>query len=142
MEYLGFISDVMRGEGTLTSLNEERGEQKFKARKSLKRTLVTRQVLDWLRKERKYADDKYPVSTVEQDNGVLTDRNIDFVNQYLKRAQILGLDTLSGRQNLAKAMSTLFDYCQGAVYCHGDLPLPGVPSGEIVEWDDAVPVGE
>lgn len=121
----------------MASLNEERGEQKFVPKKSLRRTLATRHVLDWLRKERRdYAETKYPISTVEEDDGVLTERCLDFVGQYLKRAEILGLDTFQGRQLLAKAMSTLFSYCEGAVLCHGPLPAPGVSSGEIIEWTD------
>lgn len=121
----------------LPSLNEERGDQKFVPKKSLKRTLATRHVLDWLRKERRdYAEVKYPISTVEEDEGVLTQRTLDFVGQYLKRAEILGLNTTLGRQQLAKAMSTLFGYCEGAVLCHGPLPAPGVSSGEIIEWTD------
>lgn len=119
----------------MASLNEERGEQKFTPTKSLKRTLAERHSLDWLRKERKlYADVKYPMSTVEANGGNLTQEDIDFVMQYLKRAQLQGLNTPQGRQNLGKAASTLYHFMQGAVICHGPMPEPGYPSGELVSW--------
>lgn len=125
------------------TLNEERGEQKYEPPKSLRRTLAERHVLDWLRKEQKeYAQVKYPISTLEEDDGVLTQRCIDFVAAYLIRAQLIGLDTPSGRQTLGKALSTLYGYTQAACYLHGPMPKPGVPSGEIIEWENAVPLGE
>lgn len=127
----------------MPSLNEERGDQKFRPKKSLRRTLSERHVLDWLRREQKdYAQKKYPISTIEEDDGVLTDRCVDFVTNYLARAQALGIDTPSGRQTLGKALSTLYGYTQAAVYLYGPMPEPGHSSGEIVEWEDAVPLGE
>lgn len=127
----------------MASLNEERGEQKFTPKRSLGRTLAERHVLAWLRAEQKdYAQKKYPVSTIEQDGGELTERCIDFVTQYLIRAKQLGLDTESGRQTLGKALSTLYGYTQAAVYLHGPMPEPGHPSGEIREWADAIPLGK
>lgn len=62
----------------LTSLPEERQHNTFPA-KSLRRGLVTPHVIRWLKLERKYADDKYPVSTIEQFGGVLRDEDVDFV---------------------------------------------------------------
>lgn len=124
------------------SLNEVRGEQTFRPKKSLKRTLVTRHVLEWLRKERAlYAEVKYPVSTVEEfGKGTIRQEDIDFVNQYLIRARTLGLDTQNGKQALGKALSTLFSYCEGAAYIFGSFPEPGHNSGDLFVWETGPPV--
>lgn len=136
-----FSETETRKDSLLPSLNEERGDATFKPKKSLKRTLVTRHVLVWLRKERyDYAEVKYPVSTVEQFGGTLRQEDIDFVSQYLIRAHHLGLQTASGRQLLGKALSTLFAFCEGAVYLHGEFPEPGWESGEVHKWEDCPPV--
>lgn len=122
-------------------MNEERLEQTFLAKKSLGRTLATRHVLDWLRKERKnYAEVKYPISTVEQFGGTLRQEDLDFVMQYVVRAKTLGLDTPNGKQNLGKALSTLFSFCEGAAYLYGEFPEPGHASGELHDWNDCPPL--
>lgn len=54
-----------------------------------------------------------------------------FPLNYLKRAQMFGLDTEQGRQALGKAASTLIDYMTHAIEIHGPMPQPGFPSGEI-----------
>lgn len=124
----------------MPNLNEERGDQKFTPKKSLGRVLAERHTLEWLRQEQKnYAQVKYPISTVEEDEGVLTQRCIDFVTNYLSRAQLLGLDTPTGRQTLAKALSTLYGFTQSAVYLHGPLPEPGHSSGELHDWVNGPP---
>lgn len=136
----GWLATAMRKVNSLPNLNEERGDQKFKPRQTLGRTLATRHTLDWVRKERAYADEKYPVSTIEQFGGALRDEDCDFVMQYLKRAQLLGIDSASGRQSLAKAFATLYDFVRSSVYLYGELPAPGLSSGNVEPWVDCPPV--
>lgn len=108
---------------------------------SLRRRLVHKHVLKWVEKEREYADTKYPISTIEQFGGTLRAEDIDFVNRYLERAALFGLDTLKGRQALGKALSTVFDFSRSAVYLHGAMPQPAVDSTEgSPEWKDAPPI--
>lgn len=100
--------------------------------RSLKRRLVNNHVLKWVNLERIYADTKYPVSTIEQFGGTLRDEDCDFVMQYLKRAQLFGLETPRGRQQLSKALSTIFDFTRASVYLYGSLPKPGISSTDEV----------
>lgn len=65
----------------------------------------------------------------------LGDRLQAFVANYMRRAELVGLDTLQGRQALGKAAVTLLDFCEHAVILHGPMPAPGVPSGEIAPWE-------
>jgi len=59
----------------------------------------------------------------------------DFIDQYLHRAAVLGLDTAVGRQALLKACQTIKECCVAmAVELDGDLPAPGYPSGEVASW--------
>jgi hypothetical protein len=55
--------------------------------------------------------------------------------QYVDRAKLFGLDTLQGRQAMAKCYMTLSGFLESMVRVHGNLPAPGVTSGEIREWD-------
>lgn len=56
--------------------------------------------------------------------------------QYVDRARIFGLDTFQGRQALAKSIMTMIGCIESVIRVYGPLPAPGVPSGEIKEWDD------
>lgn len=56
------------------------------------------------------------------------------VTQYFKRAELMGVDSLPGRQALMKSLMTLFDACSSMIRVHGLPPEPGHPSGEVHLW--------
>lgn len=94
--------------------------------------------LDWLVREHEYTLAKFGQ---EQDNLHIEDFNLvgtdgnDWWQQqldtYLHRARILGLSNPGGRQALAKYVSTALGMLTACVEVYGDLPEPGVSSGEI-----------
>jgi hypothetical protein len=55
------------------------------------------------------------------------------LTNYYGRARVLGLETPLGRQALAKFVATAVALLDSVIRCHGPLPTPGHPSGEI-EW--------
>lgn len=58
-----------------------------------------------------------------------------FLGNYIRRAQLFGVDTLQGRQALGKAITTAMHCLETAVMVHGDMPLPGVSSSDgAQEW--------
>jgi hypothetical protein len=58
----------------------------------------------------------------------------NFAGNYLKRVELFGIDTPQGRQAMGKAIVTLMHCLETAMVVHGDLPKPGLTSGEIEEW--------
>lgn len=99
-------------------------------------------VARWLRHERRfYADVKWEEDRANYAAKVEGMRQpgqeywFDFVNNYLRRAQLFDLSTLAGRQALGKALVTLFAMTEMAVDVHGPMPSPGVPSGEVTVWE-------
>lgn len=99
-------------------------------------------VSSWIAEERRgHADVKYGKGT-EADDLVekqfleegLGDSALNFIGNYLKRAQLLGVDTPLGKQALGKAIVTCTAYLERAIIHHGPMPKPGLPSGEIQEW--------
>lgn len=107
-----------------------------------RRTKARRRVAQWLRDERRlYADIKWH----EGDNEATIMKAMEadqtwwfnYVDRYLNQARLQGLDTIQGRQAAAKGLVTLTALVETAVLVHGDLPKPGVTSGEIIEWKDA-----
>lgn len=88
------------------------------------------QVADWLEAEREYAEGKWTPETV--DNSITPERYKEWVEQYMSRAIVLGLDNPLGRQALAKALRTLQGWVESTVRTQGPLPPGGLPSGEIV----------
>jgi hypothetical protein len=92
--------------------------------------MVHQHVLDWLEGEEVYARTKW---TDEMEDAIKDeDEYTDWVNSYIHRAKVLGLETPAGRQALAKALKTMQGFVESTVRKHGPLPDPGVPSGEIV----------
>lgn len=103
-------------------------------------------VSTWIQEERKqYADKKYLLNEANykkrledmEKNGIGENSGeVNFLLTYLKRAELLGIDNLAGRQAFGKfvvtAIATLERIC---VVC-GSLPQPGLPSGEIKEWKE------
>jgi hypothetical protein len=95
-------------------------------------------LLSWLRQELAYVDEKFPPSIRVVHNSELEKEGVSFnsywfqqVYQYVKRAEILGLDNPLGRQAIAKALSTMFGLVEGVVATYGELPPPGVSSGNL-----------
>lgn len=97
--------------------------------------------LAWLQRERsQYADQKYEpgspnyIARLEdlRTNGLGGSTEMTFLTNYLKRAEILGIDTLAGKQAYGKFVVTAIAIMDRIVMVHGDLPEAGHPSGEIV----------
>ncbi len=55
------------------------------------------------------------------------------LGMYLYRAWTLGLDTPGGRQALMKYAATAMGFLAQTVAIYGDIPEPGVPSGENLD---------
>lgn len=105
--------------------------------------LATRMnVAQWIAEERAgHADVKYGSGTAANDliekqvlEGGLDDNALNFIGNYLKRAQLAGVDTPLGRQALGKAAVTCIAYLERSVFHFGPMPEPGHPSGEVREW--------
>lgn len=101
-------------------------------------------VYAWLQQERsKYADVKNAEETPMRDvvrkelSVGLSDDVLNMPFNYLKRAQLFGVDTPQGRQALGKAVVTLTHYLETIVEYHGGMPEPGHSTGEILPWDDS-----
>lgn len=107
-----------------------------------RRTKARRRVAQWLRLERSlYSDPKWHEGDNEANAIGHMETNqewwFNYVDRYLNQANLQGLDTIQGRQAAAKGLVTLTALVETAVLVHGDLPKPGVTSGEIIEWKDA-----
>lgn len=94
-------------------------------------------VLEWVRDEwERYADDKN--STVEQlatkeawvrDTGIADGSQwFGVIFQYLHRAELFGIDTPKGRQQMMKACTTILDMAAAVVRVHGRPAEPGEAS--------------
>lgn len=107
------------------------------------KVLATRMnVAEWIATERReHADVKYGEGTEAkalvdkqfEDEG-LGDDSLNFILNYLKRAELFGMHTPQGKQAMGKLIVTCTAYLERAVMLHGPMPKPGVPSGEIQEW--------
>lgn len=98
------------------------------------------EVVQWVEDERvAYASEKYAEATSQRQSLIadLAERpHLDgewdlFMGNYWRRAQLLGLDSLPGRQAMGKTIVTLIDCLRTAVEMYGPMPAPGVPSGQI-----------
>lgn len=65
-----------------------------------------------------------------------------FAFQYLDRVNLMGLNSRNGRQALGKAVITLHHLLETAIMLFGDMPQPGVPSGEFQVWQEVKPDAE
>lgn len=93
-------------------------------------------VAHWLEAERDYAEHKW---TPQQTDELTADQYEQWVGNYLHRAIVLGVENPLGRQALAKALRTLQAITESVVRKHGELPMAGVPSGEIIWPNKRVP---
>lgn len=95
-------------------------------------------VIQWLRGEypyqygRKFAHDENDRLVSEEGHREGTFWNQQLTN-YWYRSQILGLDTINGRQAFAKFIATTIGLMESAVRVYGPLPTPGVTSGENLD---------
>lgn len=87
------------------------------------------EVQDWLDDERTYAEGKWPTGQV--DDSISPERYKEWVEQYMSRALVLGLNNPLGRQALAKALRTLMARTESTVRTQGRLPAGGLPSGQV-----------
>lgn len=105
------------------------------------RWLSRQQVSRWIEQERmNYADVKYAdregnrTALIEAMHAKDWERWTNFLGNYLKRAELFGLDTLEGRQAMGKAAVTALHILETAVSLFGDMPKPGVASGTVEDW--------
>lgn len=94
-------------------------------------------VIYWLRGERDYTIKKFGTDLdrhhfqewyeTEMGAGWWSDQ----LDSYYHRAWVLGFNTPVGRQALAKFVSTAVGMLAAGIQEYGELPRPGVSSGEI-----------
>lgn len=92
------------------------------------------QVFTWLVAERRYQVRKFGTDLDDEHTRQGLDERGWWWRQltnYFGRANVLGLEHPAGRQALAKFTATACGLLESAVRVHGDLPEPGVPSGEL-----------
>ena len=93
--------------------------------------------LEWVADGQRYSFGKWPAEKSDEITRGETDRDWEtWLNQYLHRAMLMGFDTDVGRQALAKYVTTAVAMLDSVQRVYGPLPAPGVPSGEIAEWED------
>lgn len=93
-------------------------------------------VENWLKTERPYAEGKWPT---EETDKLSPEEYETWVSQYIHRAVVLGVENPLGRQALGKALRTLQAIVESVVRQHGELPMGGYPSGEVVWAPRRVP---
>ncbi|HWI05565.1 MAG TPA: hypothetical protein VNT52_17295 [Acidimicrobiales bacterium] len=94
------------------------------------------ELLMWIEKERaEYAD------STDHRQALIDELRLDphfdgqwsvLVTNYLRRAQLLGLDSMAGRQAMGKLIVSCMHVLETAVDVFGPMPVAGVPSGEVV----------
>jgi hypothetical protein len=94
-----------------------------------------KQTFDWLTGERDYQVKKFGTDLDDQHTrefGVGPETWWqDQVAMYLHRANLFGLDTPQGRQCVAKATATMCGLLESVIRVNGELPQPGVSSGNL-----------
>lgn len=94
------------------------------------------QIILWIRQERNYQALKWNY-TAEPDDRV-DDKTWWWNNgiaNYWSRINLQTVATAQGRQAAAKIITTLVHMLEMAILKYGNLPKPGVTSGNIEEWD-------
>jgi hypothetical protein len=90
--------------------------------------------VDWLSNERCYQLNKFGIELDDVHTKAGIGPETWWWNQlhnYLYRAHVLGLDNVRGRQALAKFVATGMGLLESTVRVYGDLPAPGLTSGEV-----------
>lgn len=93
-------------------------------------------VIRWLADERDYTIDKFGLDADDEHiaegvpEGGWWEQQFD---NYLHRTGVLGLETPGGRQAFAKFVATAVGALEAVVRVYGELPEPGVPSGNNLE---------
>lgn len=102
---------------------------------------VRKHVRQWIDEERsRYADVKFAegaegrVMLIQAIKDRDWERFTNFAGNYMRRAEIQGLDTPQGRQQMGKAIVTMLHMLETAILVYEPMPKPGVPSGEIHDW--------
>lgn len=102
-------------------------------------------IMRWLERERfEYQPGKFDYSEGGEDRQKIqefNDREHPYdkmywtaqLENYLYRAYVLGFDTPAGRQALAKHAATAVAMVEAMVEVYGELPEPGVTSGENLD---------
>lgn len=88
----------------------------------------------WLQDERAYQIGKFGIELDDQHTTEGIGKDSWWQNQigmYMHRANLLTLDNPLGRQALAKAVATACGMLESAIRTYGDLPAPGVSSGNV-----------
>ena len=114
------------------------------------RTEEASKVLSWMVLEDVYAHNKFKGQRAEQDELLKEGVNSFWsrqIVQYLDRARLF-LDAADGatepaktilekkgQQAILKCMMTAKGMAESCVRVYGNPPAPGVPTGEIGEWD-------
>lgn len=88
-------------------------------------------VADWLEGERAYVEAKFPAGSAPHEDASDPQKVVDFINQYLSRALVLGLENPLGRQALAKAARITVGFTETVVRDIGPIPPSGSPSGQL-----------
>jgi hypothetical protein len=102
-------------------------------------------VRKWIEQERAhYADTKYKdgepnramlIDATETEGFSEDGKWMGFLGNYIRRAQLFGIDTLQGRQALGKAIATAMHCLETSVMVYGDMPQPGMSSSDgVKEW--------
>ena len=90
----------------------------------------------WLADEWPYQSSKFAAGAdarATQSFGTDDDEWRHRLDMYYHRAKVQGLDLPNGRQALAKFVATAVAMLDSVIEEHGELPEPGVPSGEGCE---------
>lgn len=90
-------------------------------------------VIRWLNEERtSYQIKKFDY---EQEANKPLEYWIQQFDSYIQRLPIFGLDTPQGSQAALKLAATAVALCEHLAD-KNELPAPGVPSGELEEWNN------
>lgn len=90
-------------------------------------------VIRWLSREREVYQIKKFDYEAEKEKDV--DYWIQQFDSYIQRLPVFGLDSMQGKQAALKLAATSVALCEHLSE-KGPLPMPGVSSGNIEEWDD------
>ena len=93
------------------------------------------QIIAWIRAERNYQAKKWNYGAEPEERA--TDERWWLHNgicNYWSRVRIVTVRKALGRQAAAKIITALVHMLELAIVQYGDLPKPGVTSGQIEEW--------